>query len=551
MSSFAVHLSSDYADARFGENGCLFYLNPSLTLPSRKHEFLLAVTTASIPLSYYVINSQNNLLQLIFNDEIVNIAIREGNRSIEEVLEILNEELVDGFVAEYLEPTNRIALTTETPGRDVTIGPQTTCQRLLGRQTLRPRNLPMKRGIAVDLSEVNNSIAELEAKHDVDTEILQTGLAATDSNMAELEIAAGGLSNAAAAADALSSLEDDIVALSNFAHECCETAESNFATLSKRLAAIDTSSYIPQSEKSRFIVDLVEPFAIGAHAGNGGRIDVYGTLRNPLGPLFDIGEATNPWREVYAEGLTLSDTSNLKSTHFQGAEGDFNLDDVIEYALSLAAPAEHPTIVTLAQINEVENADGIIINGDLLPRDINPGFPPLARVGNLTYPFLEGHFTNLFAGNIYGIDEGGSTRRVLLEGDAAATPQWITDLQGDVSISGFNLDVDFTGPQGPAGADGADGADAVLPSWVASSQSAIPLSGFANDLALTADNVEWANVLNKPTFFQRELQRPYKHADDPFASRLCYRIVGVIARVHHRGGEFAFVGGHFAKRNTS
>eukprot|EP00873_Tetraselmis_striata_P015591 jgi/Tetstr1/435855/TSEL_024743.t1 len=206
MSTFAIHLSSDYADARFGENGCLFYLNPSLTLPSRKHEFLLAVTTASIPLSYYVINSQNNLLQLIFNDEIVNITIREGNRSIEEVLEILNEELVDGFVAEYLEPTNRIALTTETPGRE--------------RQTLRPRNLPMKRGIAVDLSEVNNSLAELEAKHDVDTEILQTGLAATDSNVAELEISVGGLFNSAAAtADALSSLEDDIVALSNFAHE--------------------------------------------------------------------------------------------------------------------------------------------------------------------------------------------------------------------------------------------------------------------------------------------------------------------------------------------
>eukprot|EP00873_Tetraselmis_striata_P006010 jgi/Tetstr1/426274/TSEL_016591.t1 len=323
------------------------------------------------------------------------------------------------------------------------------------RQTLRPRNLPMKRGIAVDLSEVNNSLAELEAKHNVDTEILQTGLAATDSNVAELEISV--VNSAAAAADALSSLEDDIVALSNFAHECCETAESNIATLSEEIAAIDTSSYIPQSEKLRFIVDLVEPFAIGAHADNPARIDIFGTLRSPMGPLFDLGEPSNPWREVYAEGLTLSDTSNLKFTHFQGAEGNFNLDDVIEYALSLVVPAEHPTIVTLAQINEVEFAEGIIINGDLLPRDINPGFPPLARVGNLTYPFLEGHFTNLFAGNIYGLDEGGSTRRVLLEGDAAATPQWITELQSDVNLSGFDFDVDFTGPRGPPGPQGEQG----------------------------------------------------------------------------------------------
>eukprot|EP00873_Tetraselmis_striata_P008381 jgi/Tetstr1/428645/TSEL_018633.t1 len=135
----------------------------------------------------------------------------------------------------------------------------------------------MRQGIQVDLSEVNDSIAELEAKHDIDTENLEAGLGETQSNVE-------GLSNAAAAADALSSLEDDIVALSNFAHDCCETAESNFATLSEELAAIDTSSYIPQSEMSRFIVDLVAPFAIGAHADNAGRIDVFGTLRSPLGP---------------------------------------------------------------------------------------------------------------------------------------------------------------------------------------------------------------------------------------------------------------------------
>eukprot|EP00873_Tetraselmis_striata_P039848 jgi/Tetstr1/460112/TSEL_005428.t1 len=63
------------------------------------------------------------------------------------------------------------------------------------------------------------------------------------------------------------------------------------------------------------------------------------------------------------------------------------------------------------------------------------------------------------------------------------------------------MDVDLTGPPGPPGGDGADGADAVLPSWVATSQSAIPLSGFDNDLVLAADSVEWAAVLNKPAFF--------------------------------------------------
>lgn len=133
MSSFAIPLSSDKADAKFGKNGSLFYLNPPLTLPSRKHEFLLAGTTASIPLTYFVINLHNNVLQLSFDDEIVNITIRAGNnRSIEEVLEILNGELIDGFVAHSIEPAHRLTFTTETLGRAVTVGPLISCQRLLG-----------------------------------------------------------------------------------------------------------------------------------------------------------------------------------------------------------------------------------------------------------------------------------------------------------------------------------------------------------------------------------------------------------------------------------
>eukprot|EP00873_Tetraselmis_striata_P019242 jgi/Tetstr1/439506/TSEL_027935.t1 len=349
------------------------------------------------------------------------------------------------------------------------------------RQTLQPRNLPMKRGIAVDLSEVNNSLAELEAKHNVDTEILQTGLAATDSNVAELEISV--VNSAAAAADALSSLKDDIVALSNFAHECCETAESNIATLSEEIAAIDTSSYIPQSEKSRFIVDLVEPFAIGAHADNAGRIDVFGTLRSPLGPLFDLGEPTNPWREVYAEGLTLSDTSNLKFTHFQGAEGDFNLDDVIEYAW-------------ITELQSDVNLSGFNLDVDFTGPQGPPGPQgeqgPAGEAGavgaNSTVPGPEGP-----TGPPGPAGPPGADSTVPGPAGSPGSPGPAGPPGADSTVPGP------AGPPGPPGADGADGADAVLPSWIATSQSAIPLSGFDNDLSLAADSVEWANVLNRPT----------------------------------------------------
>eukprot|EP00873_Tetraselmis_striata_P007824 jgi/Tetstr1/428088/TSEL_018143.t1 len=76
----------------------------------------------------------------------------------------------------------------------------------------------MRRGIQVDLSEVNDSIAELEEQLAIDVEAIESSLASTDSNVE-------GLSNTVtAAAPAVSSLEDDLVALSNFTHDCCDEA---------------------------------------------------------------------------------------------------------------------------------------------------------------------------------------------------------------------------------------------------------------------------------------------------------------------------------------
>eukprot|EP00873_Tetraselmis_striata_P045358 jgi/Tetstr1/465622/TSEL_010268.t1 len=83
----------------------------------------------------------------------------------------------------------------------------------------------MRRVIQVDLSEVNDSIAELEAQLTIDVEAIESSLASTDSNVE-------GLSNAVkAAAAAISSLEDDLVALSNFTHECCDESASTIDEL--------------------------------------------------------------------------------------------------------------------------------------------------------------------------------------------------------------------------------------------------------------------------------------------------------------------------------
>eukprot|EP00873_Tetraselmis_striata_P038179 jgi/Tetstr1/458443/TSEL_044878.t1 len=83
----------------------------------------------------------------------------------------------------------------------------------------------MRRVIQVDLSEVNDSITELEAQLTIDVEAIESSLASTDSNVE-------GLSNAVkAAAAAISSLEDDLVALSNFTHECCDESASTIDEL--------------------------------------------------------------------------------------------------------------------------------------------------------------------------------------------------------------------------------------------------------------------------------------------------------------------------------
>eukprot|EP00873_Tetraselmis_striata_P035338 jgi/Tetstr1/455602/TSEL_042414.t1 len=477
MTSFQCHLDSKFADMHFSTNACVFYLADPLTLPSQDYEWLVAVPHATIPLSHWVIDESNNLLELVYSDKSRYISLPLGNRSVDEIVVYLNDRLLHGYTAAYDEAINRIVFSSEVLGESLAIGEMSTCGRLLG----------VKAGdAAVD--------GVLIPPRGVD-------LAGTSSMFIRSNLSTR---NRDPVSKATSNILAKVHVSQNFHEIEYHSSSLKFPIADRNVSLIIiylTDDFQRHMDFHAADFSLTIEFTLRAHADNAGRIDVFGTLRSPMGPLFDLGEPSNPWREVYAEGLTLSDTSNMKFTHFQGAEGDFNLDDVIEYAVSLVVPADHPTTVSLERINEVSFNNGIVVKGDLIPYEENAGFPPLSRVGNLTYPFLEGHFANLFAGNIYGLDEGGSTRRVLLEGDAAATPQWITDLQSDVNISGFNFDVDFTGPRGPAGADGADGADAVLPPWVASSQSAIPLSGFANDLVLTADSVAWENVLNKPTLF--------------------------------------------------
>ena len=108
------------------------------------------------------------------------------------------------------------------------------------------------------------------------------------------------------------------------------------------------------------------------------------------------------------------------------------------------------TIRKLAGVGFPEEAE---VEGSLIPSTDN-----FYQLGNPANRWLEGHFNQIYADNL-SVTTGGTTRRVLLEGDVVQTdlPGWIEEEQGDINISGFNLDVDFTGPKGDPGDPGVQG----------------------------------------------------------------------------------------------
>jgi hypothetical protein len=166
--------------------------------------------------------------------------------------------------------------------------------------------------------------------------------------------------------------------------------------------------------------------------------------------------------DFLVEDLTVPDLSKINFTSFQDVEGRFNLEDILEYALSLVE-YEHPTTVSLELIDEATFKGGIVVNGDMTPHEPDPG-NPFQRIGASTKPWLKGHFVTVYADNLSVIDESGTTRRFLLEGDTVTVSyDDLEDLPGLATVATSGSYNDLTdkpslegsigpvGPQGPAG----------------------------------------------------------------------------------------------------
>ena len=93
IASKQVFLNSAQANAYGGDPSyksyCYFYFNePILQLP-QAYNFLLSVNTAEIPVSWYRINSSNNIFSFTVNGQTLSITLRPGNYNAFQIADML------------------------------------------------------------------------------------------------------------------------------------------------------------------------------------------------------------------------------------------------------------------------------------------------------------------------------------------------------------------------------------------------------------------------------------------------------------------------------
>jgi hypothetical protein len=120
-----------YLESRFGyplnDGSVLFWLQDQLVIPNpREYEFSVSVPDSSFPLTHYVINEDNNALEL--GDTLINLPA--GNFNIDDLVVYMNNRFPPGMVCTYSENTNKISI--EHPGTNFSVGIATTCSELLG-----------------------------------------------------------------------------------------------------------------------------------------------------------------------------------------------------------------------------------------------------------------------------------------------------------------------------------------------------------------------------------------------------------------------------------
>lgn len=130
VENFQLHLSSNYADKINNNNNAdaEFFL-PTIEIPSQYH-LHINVVHASIPFTFYNVNSTNNVLNYTVGTTGYSLVLPQGNYTSTTMKNYLNLNL-QNFTTTYDSTTNKFKF-LNTQNNDFTFNATSTCLGLLG-----------------------------------------------------------------------------------------------------------------------------------------------------------------------------------------------------------------------------------------------------------------------------------------------------------------------------------------------------------------------------------------------------------------------------------
>ena len=131
VESIQIHLDSRNAIS-YNNNltsDCYFFFNNRLEIPSQ-HTIYISVISASIPFSFYSMNTNNNLLSYSINSINYFITITPGNYNAINLISFINQNLQSGLTCSYNQITSKITFSHTTS--EFIINSSSTCLVLLG-----------------------------------------------------------------------------------------------------------------------------------------------------------------------------------------------------------------------------------------------------------------------------------------------------------------------------------------------------------------------------------------------------------------------------------
>eukprot|EP00873_Tetraselmis_striata_P036389 jgi/Tetstr1/456653/TSEL_043354.t1 len=439
---------------QFSANACVFYLADPLTLPSQDYEWLVAVPHATIPLSHWVIDESNNLLELVYSNESRYVSLPLGNRSVDEIVVYLNDRLLHGYTAAYDEAINRIVFSSDVLGESLAIGEMSTCGRLLGVKAgdaaadgvlIPPRGVDLA-GTSSIFIRSNLSTRNRDPVSKATSDILAK--VHVSQNFNEIEYHSSSLKFPIADRNVsliIIYLTDDFQRHMDF-HGADFSLTIEFTLRS----AAATPQWITELQSDvnisgfNFDVDFTGP-------------------RGPAGPQGEQG----PAGEAGAVGANSIVPGPAGPTGPPGPAGPAGADSTVP---GPAGPPGSPGPAGPA------GADSTVPGPEGPTGPPGPEGPPGA---DSTVPGPAGP-----PGSPGPAGPAGADSTVPGPEGPTGPPGPAGPPGADSTAPGPEGPTGPPGPPGPAGPAGADGAAVNLPAWVATSQSTIPLSGFNNDLSI-------------------------------------------------------------------